>query len=416
MRRERIDADQALFSERLAGRPAGLRRSLARAAALAPHLGVDLAAWRARPQRVLIVVGSKGKGTAATYASATLAAAGLRVGTLTSPGLRSNRERIRVGGTAIDRLGYERLVGDVASTVRSRGPQLPDGGYLSPSGLFLLAAIRHFSDRGCDAVVLEAGMGGRSDEVALLWPGVVAITAVIEEHVGVLGDSVTEIAAEKAGVVTAATSALVSAPQPFAEADRVVVEEARRHGAELIRVDRTSTVPGDSELSPGLGRVNALAGVTAALRLLDTGRWTPPPPATLRTVLDGVQLPGRLSHHRLGSQHWIIDCATNPEAIAGAVAHATETMGRPTAVLSYVPRLRDDGPLLEAMGELTVVRVPGGSSTGPPGRGAVMHLDQVDLDALGPRVLAVGPAYFAGELLATLDVDCERSFGPPPPT
>jgi hypothetical protein len=43
-----------------------------------------------------------------------------------------------------------------------------------------------------------------------------------------------------------------------------------------------------------------------------------------------------------------------------------------------------------------------------------MHLEEVDLGGLGPRVLAVGPVYFAGEVLALLDVDCERSFVPAP--
>ena len=60
-----------------------------------------------------------------------------------------------------------------------------------------------------------------------------------------------------------------------------------------------------------------------------------------------------------------------------------------------------------------LVLVPGGPSAGIPGHGAVMRLDTVDLDALGPRVLAVGPVYFAGEVLATLGVDCEQSFRVP---
>jgi folylpolyglutamate synthase/dihydropteroate synthase len=160
MRRERIETDQAFFAERVAGRGGGQRRSLRRARALAPHLGVALDAWSAHPERVVTVVGSKGKGTAATFASAALAAAGLRVGTLTSPGLRSNRERIRVDGLAVPPRDYDALVGEVAATLARVSDLLPDDGYLSPSGLFTLSALRHFADRGCEAVVLEAGMGG----------------------------------------------------------------------------------------------------------------------------------------------------------------------------------------------------------------------------------------------------------------
>ena len=190
MRRERIETDQAFFAERLARRSGGRGRSLGRARALAPHLGVDLHAWGMHPECVVTVVGSKGKGTAATFASAALAATGMRVGTLTSPGLRSNRERIRVDGQAIARRDYEALVGEVAATLTRVSDLLPDDGYLSPSGLFTLSALRHFAGRGCDAVVLEAGMGGASDEVSLVAPGVVVVTPILAEHVGVLGDTV----------------------------------------------------------------------------------------------------------------------------------------------------------------------------------------------------------------------------------
>src|ERR1039458_1994521 len=123
MRRERIETDQAFFAERMQRRVLGGRRSLSRARALAPHLGVDLDAWRAHPEAVISVVGSKGKRTAAPFASAALAATGLRVGTLTSPGLRSNRERIRVDGQAVPRREYEALIGKVRSEERRVGKE-----------------------------------------------------------------------------------------------------------------------------------------------------------------------------------------------------------------------------------------------------------------------------------------------------
>jgi dihydrofolate synthase/folylpolyglutamate synthase len=150
--------------------------------------------------------------------------------------------------------------------------------------------------------------------------------------------------------------------------------------------------------------------LVAALRLLDLAGLPAPPPEALGVSLQSVSLPGRLSHHRRGNQDWVIDCATNPAAITVAIAHTTATVGPPTAVLTFLPQHRDAAPLLEALRDRPVVRIPGGRSTGGPGGGAVMRLEEVDLDALGPRVLAVGPVYFVGELLAILDVDCERSF------
>jgi len=409
MRRERIEADQAFFTERLAQRGGGRRRSLRRARALAPHLGVHLDGWCAHPERVVTVVGSKGKGTAATFASAALAGAGLRVGTLTSPGLRSNRERIRVDGLAVSRHDYEALVGEVAATLARVSDLLPDDGYISPSGLFTLSALRHFADRGCDAVVLEAGMGGASDEVSLVAPGVVVVTPILSEHIGVLGDTVAEIAAEKAGVISAATRDVVAAAQADPGAGLAVRLAARRYGCRVHQVVAGAGRPGP-ELAPGFGGLNARLGVVAALRLLQLAGRNEPEPTALEEALRSVSLPGRLSHHRQGDQDWIIDCATNPAAITTAIAHATATVGPPTAVLTFVPHHRDADPLLAALQGQAVVRVPGGRSTGGPGGGAVMRLETVDLDNLGPRVLAVGPVYFVGELLATLDIDCERSF------
>jgi dihydrofolate synthase/folylpolyglutamate synthase len=414
MRRERIETDQAFFAERGARRPAGRRRSLLRARALAPHLGVDLDAWRAHPERVVTVVGSKGKGTVATFASAALAAAGLRVGTLTSPGLRSNRERIRVDGEAISHRDYETLVAEVTGTIVRVSELLPDDGYLSPSGLFTLSALRHFADRGCEAAVLEAGMGGASDEVSLVAPGVVVVTPILAEHVGILGDSVAAIAAEKAGVIGAATRHVVTADLEDPAAEAAIGAAVAAHGCRRHRAGGDDAAVGTgaepAPAAPGLGAGNAHLGVVAARLLLDLAGRPAPHPETLDTALRSVRLPGRLSRHRRGVQEWVIDCATNPTAIAAAIAHTTATVGPPTSVLTFIPRHRDPAPLLDALRGQMVVQVPGGPPTGAPGGGTVMRLEGIDLDALGARVLALGPVYFAGELLATLGVDCERSF------
>lgn len=417
MRRERIGADQAFFAERADGRRAGQRRSLARARALAPYLGIDLSEWRAHPERALVVVGSKGKGTTATFASATLAAAGLRVGTLTSPGLRSNRERIRIGGEAIGAGDYVNLVGEVARTLASVSKHLPGDGYLSPSGLFTLSALRHFGRMGCDAVVLEAGMGGASDEVSLLAPGVVAVTPILAEHLGVLGDTVGAIATEKAGVITTGTRDVVVAPQPPA-AEAAIEAVARAQGCRWHPPEAAPSAAAGRgwPAAPALGAVNARLGVAAAQRLLELEGRPGPPPRALDAMLCSISLPGRLSRHRRADQEWMVDCATNPAAITAALDQMRSTVGPPTAVLTFIPRHRDAAPLLDALLGQPVVHVPGGVGDGAPGGGTVIRLEAIDLDRLGQRVLALGPVYFAGELLATLGADCERSFAVPPLT
>jgi dihydrofolate synthase/folylpolyglutamate synthase len=224
---------------------------------------------------------------------------------------------------------------------------------------------------------------------------------------------VAAIAAEKAGVITDATRHVVAARQDDPAAGAAIAAAARAHGSRLHAPDDgTPPAAGGTRapLAPGMGALNAELGLAAAGLLLDLAGRPPATAAGLDAALRSVHLPGRLSRHGRGGQEWIVDCATNPPAIAAAIAHATATIGPPSAVLTFIPRHRDEAPLLDALRDQRVVRVPGGPSTGGPGGGAAMRLDAIDLDALGPRVLALGPVYFAGELLATLDVHCERSF------
>src|SRR5690349_11052584 len=149
----------------------------------------------------VVVVGSKGKATAATYASATLADAGMRVGTITSPPIITNRERIRVDGAAIDEAAYDALARRVAAAKESLTSPTARGGYLSPAGMYLVAGIAHMIAESVDVLVAEAGMGGGSDEVSLLTPDVVAVTPIFGEHIPILGRNVEEIALEKLRVL-----------------------------------------------------------------------------------------------------------------------------------------------------------------------------------------------------------------------
>jgi folylpolyglutamate synthase/dihydropteroate synthase len=259
-----LPADRVFFEEwsRLRG---ASTRSVPRAARFAEKMGVALQELPA-----IVVVGSKGKATAATYASAALAAAGHRVGTITSPPILTNRERIRVNGVAIDESEYEALAGRVEEALRGLSES---DGYLSPAGLYMIAGIDHFLRAGCDAIVVEAGMGGKSDEVSLLDPVVLAVTPIFLEHAGILGDTVEEITEEKLGAAGPQTT--------------------------IIR----ATGRGSS----------ALLGLEAA-RFIDP-----------RATLDGVtvHLPGRLTRH-VGAEgrRWLVDAAVDAVGVAEAVAQA----------------------------------------------------------------------------------------------
>jgi dihydrofolate synthase / folylpolyglutamate synthase len=412
-RRKVTEGAEAFFAE-WDRRGPGAKRSVERARLLVRALDADTAGTP-----VLTVVGSKGKGTAATYASAALAAAGCRVVTVTSPALREERERIRVDGAAIpgaDLAGLGVCVGAAAGSLPERGS---GEGYLSPSGLFTVAGVLHARDVGADVIVLEAGMGGLSDEVSLFSPDVVAITEVFAEHIGVLGDSPAEIAADKAGVVTAATSAVVSLPQSPEVTEAIAATVAARTGGRVEpEVIGPSGLP--AELLPAAhGRRNAEAGLAAARRLLEAAGRAPASSERLRQVLSSVRLPGRLSWHRLPGSIILVDSAIDRSGAAVALAEAYGRAGGVDHVVVGLPDHKDVPGIITALADLpvTYVRMPGHAHlrfTVPiPRHWTVIddtELTRDRLAALGNRIVALGTVYFTGRLLNLVNADTERLF------
>ena len=418
------EAVPAYFFEEWSRRGPGDRRSLRRAALLAGLLGV------AEPgPPVLTVVGSKGKGTAATYASAWLVAAGCRVVTVTSPGLRSDAERIRVDGAAVSGAELAGLARRLQRASRSL-PPLHDG-YLSPSGLFTLAGLLHARDVGADVVVLEAGMGGVSDEAGLFSPSVVAITEVFGEHLGVLGDTPEEIAADKAGIAAKTTSAVVSLPQtPTVAAaiaatvgGRVETIDTARIG-DLLRSTgiATNLSPGEAAVDPaaallphGLNRPNAALGCTAAQRLLDAIGHTTPDGARLARVLASVRLPGRTSWHTIPGATLLIDSAIGRAGAAAAVREAYRRWDRIDHVLVCLPDHKDvPGVLAELEGlPMTFVRMPDRESlrfTRTRATVDAAELTPARLARYGERILILGTVYFTGRVLDLIGAPTERLF------
>jgi dihydrofolate synthase/folylpolyglutamate synthase len=410
-----MEAAEAFYAEWRRRAP-GARRDLRRAGRLADALGV--AAPRAP---VLTVVGSKGKGTAATYASAWLAAAGARVLTVTSPGLRADAERIRLDGVSIG----DRRLGELGERIHEASATLPPprGAYLSPSGLFTLAGLLHARDAGADLLVIEAGMGGISDEAGLFPPAVVAISEIFAEHIGVLGDTPAAIATDKAAVATADTSAIVSLPQSPDVASAIAAIVATRTGGaltpEMIEPGASGVPRG--LLPPGLGGPNAELGCVAARRLLDaTGRRAPC--ADRRdAVLSSVVLPGRCSRHPVpGTRATVfVDSAIDGTGAAGALAEAYRRWDRIDHVLVCLPDHKDvPGVAAELAGlPVTYVRmadrerlsftraVPGGWSAAD-----VAELTTARLAALGERLVVLGTVYFTGRVLDLVGARTDRAF------
>jgi len=398
----RLPSDSVFFSEWQALRGA-TRRSVARAAMLAEALGVDLVALPS-----VVVVGSKGKATAATFASAVLASAGLRVGTITSPPIITNRERIRIDGAAIDEAEYEEIAEATRAALARLPPPTAATGYVSPAGMYMVAGLRHQQRKGCEVFVVEAAMGGRSDEVSLLAPAVLAVTPIFDEHIGTLGATVAEIAEEKLRAISATTRHVVSAPQR----------------AEVDDVFRRLGIRGGQSLLPVLGweghiATNASVGIAAALAFLPPVRH--PTPERMRAILSTIHLPGRLTSVRDASdRRWMVDAAVNAAGVAAALEHARALHGEVDFVLVSLPDNKDVARTAayfdDAVGASNWAPVIAPDAEHLPYSDAAWHRrllawsEAYDRVGTAQSILAVGSWSFMSAVLGCLGVEAERSF------
>ncbi len=196
-----------------------------------------------RQYPIIHVAGSKGKGSTCAFAASILAAAGYRVGLTMSPHLHSFRERIVVGGEMISEEAFASLIVGVDAEATSLENDRPKLGRCTAFELLTTMALVHFAASECDAAVVEVGMGGRLDSTNVVMPAVSVVTPLDYEHTAVLGSSLAEIAANKAGIIKPGRPVVVAEQQ--AEALAVINEEARRNESPLWLSGRDWRVEGD---------------------------------------------------------------------------------------------------------------------------------------------------------------------------
>jgi dihydrofolate synthase/folylpolyglutamate synthase len=191
-----------------------------------------LLALLGEPQRSFAsvhIAGSKGKGSTAAMAESMLRAAGYRTGLYTSPHLHTFRERIRLDGGLISEAEVVRLVEQVRPLV----DEIPE---ITTFEVMTAMALAWFAQNEAEWVVLEVGLGGRLDATNVVVPAVAVITSISLDHLAILGDTLAQIAGEKAGIIKPGVP-VVSAPQPT-EALQVIEGTCARREAPLTLVGR----------------------------------------------------------------------------------------------------------------------------------------------------------------------------------
>lgn len=234
-------------------------------------VGLERTAWLLRalgnPERrypSVHIAGTKGKGSTAACLASILDAAGYRVGLYTSPHLHTFRERIQIAGLPIDPDLFAQLMAELAAANAALVAERPDWGEATAFELATALALLAFARAGADVAVVEVGLGGRLDATNVLLPEVAAITSISYDHTQILGNTLAEIAREKAGIIKPGRP-VVSAPQR-PEAKEVIVRTAAERDAPLLLGGRDWAVEGTPARFSYRGPGGELRDLRLALR------------------------------------------------------------------------------------------------------------------------------------------------------
>ena len=211
--------------------------------------------------RVVLIAGTKGKGSTAAFLASILHAGGIRAGLFTSPHLQTYRERVRIDGTMLGEADFGRAIDDLRPLVARLRRVLPDAGEPTAFELTLLLALRAFAERKVAVAVVEVGLGGRLDATNALDPAVSVVTPVSYDHTAILGRTLAAIATEKAGILRRGRPALVAEQRRAAAS--AIARVSRKTGAELVVV-RPLDVHADLGLAGDHQRQNAALAIAAA--------------------------------------------------------------------------------------------------------------------------------------------------------
>lgn len=179
------------------------------------------------------IAGTKGKGSTAAMTDAIIYASGYRTGFYSSPHLHTFRERIRLDGDPAAEERFAELVESMAP-VEARLEQETDLGAVTLFEFMTAMAFQCFANEKVDLQTIEVGLGGRLDATNVVHPEVCAITSISLDHMAILGDTLQEIAGDKAGIVKREIPVVVGPQRP--EALGVVLRAAAEKEAPVIRV------------------------------------------------------------------------------------------------------------------------------------------------------------------------------------
>ncbi|WP_143535554.1 bifunctional folylpolyglutamate synthase/dihydrofolate synthase [Roseisalinus antarcticus] len=381
---------------------------------------------------VIHIAGTNGKGSTQAMIRAGLEAAGQRVHAYTSPHLARFHERIRLAGALIS----EERLAEMLDRCEAANGGVP----ITYFEITTVAALLAMAETPADMTLLEVGLGGRLDATNVIArPRLTIITPVDLDHQQYLGETLAEIAGEKAGILKRGVPCIVG-PQHDAALDVIEARAARVgapllvhgqhwHAAEergrLVFQDETGLLDLPLPNLPGPHQIGNAGAALAALRQLDLP--APALEAACEAAVTRAHWPARMERLRSGPlveivgpcELWL-DGGHNPAAGRALAATLGRMPPRPTHLLCGMLRTKDIGgyltPLADHVRGLTALAIPGESATLPAAETAAAAraagIAQVDeapdlrsaLAAIsgahpGARLLICGSLYLAGHVL-----------------
>ncbi len=376
---------------------------------------------------VIHVAGTNGKGSTQAMIRAGLEQSGAKVHAYTSPHLARFHERIRLAGDLISE--------DALTEVLDRCYAANGGEPITYFEITTVAALLAFAETPADYCLLEVGLGGRLDATNVISdPAVTIITPVDLDHQQFLGDTLTQIAGEKAGIIKQGVPCVVG-PQHEESLDVIEAVATRLQAplavygqhwhvsterGRLIYQDETGLLDLPMPALPGAHQVMNAGGAIAALRLL--GRDD----AACEAAMTDVSWPARMQHLRQGAlvdlaapaELWM-DGGHNPAAGHALAATLRAQPPRPTHLICGMLNTKDISgymaPLADVAESLHALSIPGEQATlpaedtaaaaaaaglpsyvAPDLRHAIAKITQ---DTPNARILICGSLYLAGHVM-----------------
>lgn len=293
--------------------------------------------------KVIHVAGTNGKGSVCQFMASMLRAAGYSVGVFTSPHVMEYNERFDIDRQYISDDDFCRI----ATYVMSFAEQVNDEGfgYFSEFEILTSTALIYFKEKSPDIVILETGIGGKMDMTNVISrPLVSVITQIGFDHVDMLGDTLTEIAEAKAGIIKESIPVVSESPEP--EVKKVISDAAREKNAKFIDAslakykinDYSELMSFDFEFTEGHDEVkmdgvkigligehqirNAITALLAVRSIRNRGSIAIDD-SEIRQGLENARNMGRFEILR-SNPYIVIDGSHNPQGLTAAMATLKE--------------------------------------------------------------------------------------------